>query len=479
MSRNARDDHEPAAEPLWELPLIDFIERASGGRYKRPYHFAAIADAIELAEQLTNARDVVDAPVQHGKTTLIEFAIAWILLRHPDRPVIYLTYAQRKAEKHSRRIRAIYTQCGGKLSADFNTIQEWKTDQGGGLLATSRDGEITGNPAVHVFFDDPYKDREEAESSDVRERLEEKFSSEINSRVAPGGSITIIASRWDEEDLSGVKIRAGYRHTHLQAIRLEVTRGDDGEPITDEVGNVLMHEVALCPDGPDPRYPRTLDFLVSLRDGPDCTEHDWESLYQGNPRPRNAGLFKECRLYELAERPAIVKVAVGCDFAYSNTGDRIAIVVLGLGTDGVVYVLAVYVWQRSVLENLPMVRAAISEYDGAPAAMYGSGPELAIVRALAQIPKADGGGIRVMAMPTRSPKYIRAGKTARRWNLGEIRVLRGAPWADSFIRRIKSFTGIEGQRDDEADALVSGHDLLMFGSSKSSRGSFKAGARCM
>ena len=441
--------HDDDADPIWNLGLEEFIERASKGRYKRPRHFAAIIEQLEACERLEGVRAVADAPVQHGKTTLVEFAIAWIILRHPDRPVIYMTYAQRKAEKHSRRIRAIYKQCGGNLSADFNTIQQWQTTAGGGLLATSRDGEVTGNDAVHVFFDDPYKDRAEAEDAEVREALEDKYSAEVVTRVAPGGSIFIIASRWHEEDLSGTRVRDGYWHVHLRAI--ETRQDENGE----------TYEVALCPDGPDPRYPRTIEFLRSIRDGKDVTEYDWFSLYQGEPRPKGGGLFQGVSLYTAAEL-ALVGVAsyfIGADFAYSTGGDRIAIVVLALGRDGILYVVEVHVWQRSVLENLTLVRVALSGYTGARIGSYVSGPETGVLRHLARLEPASGGPIMVHPMPAVLSKYVRAGRTARRWNAKGVRVLQGAPWSDDFVRRVCGFTGLDGARDDEVDALVSAHDL--------------------
>lgn len=482
MSRDARNDlEEPPRPDLAELPFLDFVEAASGGRFKRPDHFAEIAEVVEAAERLEDVRAVCAAPVQHGKTTLLEFAIAWILLRHPDRPVIYLTYAQRKAEKHSRRIRAIFQACGGRLKADFNTIQQWQTDQGGGLLVTSRDGEITGNDAVHIFFDDPYKDREEAESVETRERLEEKFSSEIVTRLAPSGSIIIVASRWHEDDLSGVKIREGYRHVHLRAIEsVPVLDELTGEQAVDDDGNPVFEERALCAWGPDPRFPRTLDFLRKLRDGNDVTEYDWASLYQGEPRPRGGGLFQNVALYKREELPKLVRIAVGCDFAYSASGDRISIVVLGVDEAGIIYVLAVWTWRRSALENLPLVRAALSEYSGAVVASYVAGPEIGIIKALARLEPEAGGPIRIQPLPARLSKYVRAGRTARRWNKGEIRVQRGAPWTDEFIRVVCAFDGLDGHRDDEVDAMVSAHDVLTIGETfKPSGGGFKAGARVM
>lgn len=468
---------------------MDFIEQASRGRYKKPIHFAKVAEVLTLAEQLTNARDVIAAPVQHGKTTIIEFVIAWILLRHPDRPIIYLTYAQRKAEKHSRRIRAIYSQCGGQLASDFNTIQEWKTTDGGGLLATSRDGEITGNPAVHIFFDDPYKNREEADNAEILDRLEELFSSEVVTRLAPNGSITIIASRWNEDDLSGVKIREGYRNTHLRAIETVVVETrlvgheDDGTPVYEHV----TEERALCPWGPDPRYPRDLEFLHSIRDGKDVTEHDWFSLYQGEPRPRGAGLFGEASYFD--ELPPIRRWIIGADFAYSTAGDRIALVAMGLGFDDLLYVDDVWIGRTGVIEAIPDVRAFLAPYPGAQIAMYCSGPELGTIKALRRLERSAGGPIVVQPLPARLNKYLRAGRTARRWNgptkefpdqKPGILVRRGAAWAAEFVRRVKGFTGQEGGRDDEVDAMVSGHDIAFIGETfRPFGGRFTAGKRVM
>ncbi len=485
MARKQADDFDPPSEPIWELGLLDFIERASGGHYKAPIHFRKIVEAIERAEKLLSSRDVFAAPVQHGKTTLIEFAIAWLLLRHPDRAIIYLTYAQRKAEKHSRRIRRIYQECGGRLQADFNTIQEWKTEAGGGLLVTSRDGEITGNPAVHVFFDDPYKDRAEAESAETRELLEDKYSSEIVTRVAPGGSIQIIASRWHVDDLSGTRVRDGYQHVHLKAIDLAPTLDDHGEPETDDFGNVVMHEIALCPWGPDPRYPRDLSFLLSIRDGKDVTAYDWSSLYQGEPKPPGGGMFQGVHLVRADEMPAIVKFVPGGDFAYSVSGDRIALVGTAVCADGDLYIVKVGVWQASILEKLGDVRVWLFDFADengrTPAiASYMSGPEIGTAKAMSQIEMSAGGPIRVDVMSAKYNKIVRAAKCARRWNARGIHVVADQDWTADFVRRVVGFTGLEGDRDDEVDALVSAHDRHFgAGSLKAPTGGFKRGARVM
>lgn len=460
MAARKRTAEPVETNPAEGVGLLEFCEATGEGRIHAPTHLAPAAEVIEDAEQRTGARFVIDAPVQHGKTTLIERAIAWILLRHPERPIIYLTYGQRKAERHSRNIRALYSNWGGRIQADFNTIHQWQTEAGGGLLAVGRDGEITGNPAAHVFFDDPYKNREEAESADIRQLLEDKLSAEIVTRVMPGGSIGIIASRWHQEDLSGTRAAAGWHRVHLRAIE----RDDDGS------------EVALCPWGPDPDAPRTLEFLRSIRDGGDVTDQDWHSLYQGEPRPRGAGIFGGVSYYDPTRMPAITRIVAGIDAAFSasSSGDRCAVVVPGLGADGDVYVLTCQSWRMGIIEAEPLIHGALGPYAGAPIVTYASGPEVSAYRTLAR----NTPPLRVAVLPARLSKYTRSQRTAARWNAGRIRVPQGAPWVAEFVRVVTGFTGADGARDDEVDALVAAHDVLV-GAGASGAIPVGIGRRCM
>jgi phage terminase large subunit-like protein len=432
-------------EELWKLPLMEWID-AVGETFNAPTHLAPIIDMIERAERREgDLRGVCDAPVQHGKTSCLEWGIAWILLRHPERAVIYLTYDVRKAEKHSRRIRSLYTKFGGQIKPDFNTIHQWETTAGGGLLATSRDGDITGNPASHVFLDDGYKNAQEAEDADTRERLESKFADEIMTRMAPSGSIIIVASRWVEEDLSGKKIAEGYEHVHLEAITVR----EDGE------------EVALCPWGPDKQAPRTLEWLRGVRQAllDAGRESTWWSLYQGRPMPKGSGLFTDATMTE--SLPDMVRHAWGVDLAFSagSKGDRTAVVLLGLGSDGVVYVLTVWSARMGVVEAAPTMLGLFSTRPEAPIAAYAAGPEVGSYASLA----VDRPPILVEVMGARYNKYVRAKRTAARWSQGRIRVPTGRPWGPAFVRCVKGFTGADGGQDDEVDAFVAAHDRLMLG----------------
>lgn len=445
------DKLDPLPPEVAQLPFCEFVERASMGRHSAPIHFARFIERLAGdIENLRNARDVWAAPCQHGKTTLVEYAIAWLLLRHPERSIMYITYVVRKAEKHSRRIRTIYLQCGGRIQSDFNTIQEWRTEAGGGLFVTSADGEVTGNGATHIFYDDPYSGRDQADSAEHRELIEEKFSGEVMTRLAPGGSITIIASRWHEDDLSGVCIRGGYVHVHLRAI--ETVANDNGE----------IEEIALCPWGPNPKEPRTLEWLRSQRDDPRMSEHNWLSLFQGEPRARNAGLFHIGQTISPEEFGMLDtrQHSCGYDLAWSSGNDWIAITVLAIVDKDLSVVIHHKKWQKNAIEIEDEIRDEVAPWPNAMHGSYVAGPEVGAINVFAKQDKRrpDVKPLKIHKMIAKKAKHVRARSTAQEWNKGLIRVLDNQPWTTEFMRRVKNFTGLDKDRDDEVDSLVSARD---------------------
>lgn len=431
-----------------------------------PRHLAPVVDAFERAiNGRERLRCVVAAPRQHGKSTLVLHAIPWSLLNFPAIHVAYCTYGQQFSARQSRDMRKTAVAAGVKLSDDFNTIAEWRTTQGGGVLATSIDGPLTGHKVKLGVIDDPFKGRAEAESPEQRELAWAWLKGDLMPCMTPNGSIFLIASRYHEDDLSGRALR----HLKWDHIRLPAIADSDDDLLGRAIGE------PLCPWGPDPDEPRDLAFLERTRD--ELGPYDWESLMQGNPRPASGSVFTGARLYELGDRPKIVRWAIGMDAAFSTgtRGDRTAIVVLGLGEDGIVYVINVQSWRAGVIECESLLAGTFAAYAGVPRAAYVSGPEVGSYRALAR------NGIHVAMLPAKLSKYMRAQRTAKRWNVGGVRVLRGAPWADELVRKCCAFTGEEGGADDEVDALVAGHDLLMGATATGSPpgGRFTHGRRVM
>lgn len=284
MAKDKRPEELPPND-LIGLDLRTFMVRMG---HEDPRHLLPIVDAFEAMARGEKLRVVIAAPRQHGKSTLTMDAIPWTLLNAPRTPIAYCTYGQQFSGKHSRQMRQIAMRAGVRISADHNTIQEWRTDEGGGLLATSIDGPLTGNPVKIGIIDDPFKGRAEAESLEARDLAFDWLRGDLMGCLTPSGSIAIVASRYHEDDLSGRCIRKlGWDEIRLPAI-------------CDEEGDLMGRKIGepLCPWGPDPNEPRTLEFLEAKRE--EVGPYDWESLYQGRPRARGGKVFSDLRTYEVA-----------------------------------------------------------------------------------------------------------------------------------------------------------------------------------
>ena len=75
-------------------------------------------------------------------------------------------------------------------------------------------------------------------------------------------------------------------------------------------------------------------------------------------------------------------------------------------------------------------------------------------------------GVPIAPMRARYNKLVRAERTIKRWNDGNIPVPEdhAVPWVKGFVHRLSCFRGHESDRDDdEVDALVSACDGAMGG----------------
>lgn len=78
-----------ASQELARRNLIDFAKRVSPG-FKDPAHIRYLADLLERVESGGVKRLGISAPPGHGKSTLLQAFVAWILGRDPKRRVLAL-----------------------------------------------------------------------------------------------------------------------------------------------------------------------------------------------------------------------------------------------------------------------------------------------------------------------------------------------------------------------------------------------------
>jgi len=280
-------------------------------------------------------RLIVEMPPRHGKTlTVSRLYPTWHLGRNPDHRVMLVSYGATLAFRNSRAARNLVrlpayqeTFPGVQLARDSSSVESWSLEgYEGGMDALGIGGGATGKGAHLLIIDDPIKNREEAESEVIREKVWDAWQDDLETRLEPGGAVIVMMTRWHVDDLIGRLL--SHRPNDWTRLRL---------PALAEEGDVLGRAVGepLWPW----RYPRErLEEIRSSR-----TVYSWVSLYQQRPAPREGGLFK----YEVIHRhrrqapPQLKRIVVAIDPAMSSkrSSDETGVVVAGVGYDGHGYVL--------------------------------------------------------------------------------------------------------------------------------------------
>lgn len=394
--------------------------------YERPDHLAPLIALLERAER-EPVRAVVSAPPRHGKTSLVQHAIARRLQRRPGDVIGYASYSAPLARSKSRDARDLAGVAGVTLRDDATSASQWRTPEGGGLFAAGVGGSWTGFGFNLFLIDDPLKNRADAESHLVRESLWAWFQSSAYTRLEPGGSAIVVSTRWHDDDLSGRLIRDGWESVNLPAL------SDDG--------------AALWPG----RWPAAELLKIKATVG----EYEWAALYRGEPRPKGGAVFRDAYFYD--ELPATgYRSAIGADFAYTaRTHADYSVAILGRLAGGTVYIEAVERHQVEV-PRFGSTLAEMARRSGAGVAAFISGTERGTLDFLAR-----DHDLRIRGEAATLDKYQRAQPVAAAWNRGEVLVPRRASWLDAFVSEVCGFTGVGDAHDDQVDALAALHHALL------------------
>ena len=438
--------------------LLEFIPRMSP-RFKAPTHLRPIAERLErcLDERVEVC---VSVPPRHGKTTLLVHAIVHILLRDPTATILYASYAHNFAAKQVRKAMRLAVRAGIVLG-DIQRQDEWSTLEGGGVKAAGVGGQITGEGFRLIIVDDPHKNRAEAESRRIRERVIDGFNDDIYTRQDPRGtSVFVVHTRWHEDDLIGYLTRPSdvedvepFEYVNLPAVRPS-NDNDEGEE-------------ALAPWLFSMRFLRRMRARV----GP----YGWWSLYMGEPQPRTGRLFVDAVLVEELDYAAHdgFRYAIGVDLARTarTRSDHHAAVVMRLNLrTNWIDVVEVVRMQGALVDLERGAKGAIAEegfirhlhalqqkYPGARTVMYTGRDEEALLALLGGHEKFP---CEVVAIPASADKWQRATPYGAAWRAGRIRLPREAKWTNDYVKEHAGFTGQGNEEDDQVDAGAAAFDAL-------------------
>jgi predicted phage terminase large subunit-like protein len=376
-------------------------------------------------------------PIRHWKSESTLHAIVWLLVQDPTLEIIFLTHTLEAAQGRSKRLRQLAEAANVGPAKGTNTIAHWQNDQGGGVVVMSASQSKIGYNCHALVVDDPI-DEDAASDARIRDEVDKAiahYTARCMRRGKPG-PVFILMSRWHPDDPIGRRLaRGGWTYIHHPAII------DEGLP-TERAFAPLVWDL-----------PALRDMREELK-GADPTERIWFAQLMGDPRPEGADHFREPTRYAVLPTWAS-RTVMGCDFAFSrsDSADWFAACVLKIFSNHA-YLLEM---RRERLDpNLieSTLKAMQHKYGRCPIYSYQSGPEIGLTNVLLER------GVPISRMHARYNKLVRAERTIRRWNDGNISVPEDAlePWAAGFLHRVQSFRGHENDSDDEVDALVSACD---------------------
>lgn len=288
--------------------LLSFV-MATKRDYEIGWFHRELAKELQIfykdVQQGKSPRLMITVPPRHGKSQLASMHFpAWTLGKDPTLPIIWTSFSSSLALDINREVQRIMSseeyhrifprsalspkkKKGEIRRADFFEIPEF----GGKFLTAGVGGAITGKGAKILGIDDPIKNREEANSITIRNKIWDWYTSTAYTRLAPGGGVLLIQTRWHEDDLAGRLIEA------MKAECGDTFRVVNYPAIAEQDEFHRKAGEALHPE----RY--SLAQLTSMRRT--IGEFDWAALYQQHPAPVGGAIFKSewLRFYNIQDLP--------------------------------------------------------------------------------------------------------------------------------------------------------------------------------
>lgn len=278
LSLEEKAKAELALRFLTRKRLLPFVERFNPD-YQAGWVHKDICKRLEqfskdVAEK-KSPRLMLFMPPRHGKSTLASVSFpAWHLGRHPQHEFISCSYSGSLAMGFSRKVRQLLreptykTAFKTRLDPDSQSAEAWLTSDGGGYVAAGVGGGITGKGAHVLVIDDPVKNRDDAESQNARDSTWDWYTSTAYTRLAPGGGVLVILTRWHDDDLAGRLLKAATDNGEQWEVVNYPARAEVDEPFR-KAGEPLHVE----------RYDSQALTRIEKAVGP----RDWSALYQQNP----------------------------------------------------------------------------------------------------------------------------------------------------------------------------------------------------
>lgn len=258
----------------WRLTPATMATKLTRGKWIAAPWLRYASTRIASGIARGGARIIISAPPRHGKSELVaKWTSVWALENFPDRNVILTGYGADLVEESGRWVRDRIREYGNdtnvlnaRIRGDVSKVSAFLTESNGYMFSVGLGGAITGRGAHILLIDDYIKEIKEALSQAHRDYLWNWFVTTAMTRLEPGASVIIIATRWHSDDLIGRILKLFPGRWENICLPAEALEGDllgraKGEPLFPErydlqslqdqheiLGSIFYH--ALYQQGP-------------------------------------------------------------------------------------------------------------------------------------------------------------------------------------------------------------------------------------
>ena len=418
------------------LGLLAFTTYTNPAYEAAPHH-QLIVEKLEAVERGEIKRLMICMPPRHGKSELASRRFpAFYVGRNTDKQIIAASYNSDLANDFGREVRNIVDSpefqalFEVRLAQDSKAANRWHTSAGGMYVAAGVGTAITGRGADVLLIDDPFKDREEADSELRRQRVWDWYTSTAYTRLMPGGAIVVINTRWHDDDLSG------------RLLSEQSNGGDQWDvlslPAIDRKG------AALWPAW----YP--LDRLEQIKSV--LPSRDWNALYQQNPIPDDGDYFKAAWFGEYEELPKNLRMYGASDYAVTDgAGDFTEHGVAGVDGNNNLYIADW--WRDQATADVWIEKKCDLILKHSPQCWFGeAGPiRRAIEPFLMRRMQAREAYCRIEWLASIADKPTRARSIQAMCSMGKVFLPKNAPWKHELLSQLLRFPA--AKFDDGVDVM--------------------------
>lgn len=265
-------------------------------RYQLEWFHKQIGMRLERAvQQVENGEDVrlmIFMPPRHGKSDeATQKFPSWVLGKHPEWPFIVASYSQELATDFGQGTRDLMDRANyqavfpTRLREDTTAKAKWMTKEGGGYTAVGVGGAITGRGFKIGIVDDPFKNREEADSPVTRESVHKWWRSTFYTRQEGNTAMILILTRWHDDDLAGRLLKEQKEAEAAGETDIDKWEVLEFKAIAEKDEENREKGQALWPNKFD--VPKLLKTKAALG------SYEFSALYQQNPIDEESQEFKK------------------------------------------------------------------------------------------------------------------------------------------------------------------------------------------